>query len=125
MEKNQRVFEISIFETSTNQKDAGKHTGGGQSPDLGGKNPDIVKTLKRCFLVQNCRENTFWKCQDFCRLGQDFCPPRPELLPPPVLETRFWNTELRTQLEIETARCSVLELFPEIIFTKFKKKLNF
>ena len=36
----------------------------------------LSKTLKRCFLVQNCRENTFLKCQDFCRLGQDFCPPR-------------------------------------------------
>src|SRR5689334_7824718 len=26
----------------------------------------LSKTLKRCFLVQNCRENTFLKCQDFC-----------------------------------------------------------
>src|SRR6185437_11911467 len=51
----------------------------------------LSKMLKRYFLVQNCRENTFLKrkdfCplgQDFCRLGQDICPPRPGLLPPSV-----------------------------------------
>jgi hypothetical protein len=46
----------------------------------GAKVLTLSKTLKRCFLVQNYRENTFLKFQDFYPLGQDFCPPGSRLL---------------------------------------------